>query len=351
MRPTHIYWFAYYNPASPSTRYRGKYVLESLKSEHGISYDFVFPDYDLNNLLRFARVYLSALLFRKEESLIVFQKIYSKGFYAKALLLLLFFRGKHTLYDTDDAEHLRFPPEIMHRFMRGCSICTVGSAALLKYVQHYNSHVHLLTSPIINHDYSKQERNKVFTIGWVGGYNSNKESSKEFGHKRSIENILLPAIKNLKFNVRFVLLGVTDSRDREALFHYFEESQQVTLETPLNIDWQNENFVYRYITLFDVGVSPMVDHEFNRAKSAFKIKQYSSCGVPVLASSIGENLRFVDNGYNGFLCDTSMEYEDKLTVIRNMTDPHYRQMCVAAKETTARFSMKNHCNTLLQQLS
>ena len=39
----------------------------------------------------------------------------------------------------------------------------------------------------------------------------------------------------------------------------------------------------------------MLNHPFNQAKSAFKAKQYLSCGIPVIASDVGENRKFVLN--------------------------------------------------------
>jgi glycosyltransferase involved in cell wall biosynthesis len=350
LRPVHIYWFAYYNTDSPSTRYRGRYVLQHLKAAHGVSYDLVVPGYGWRNVLHFVRVYAEALLFRKRNSWIVFQKIHSNGWYTRALLTLLSVRRRRTLYDTDDAEHLRFSTEVMHRFMKRCSACAVGSEALAVYVQRYNPDVFLLTSPVIDHVNTKRERNAVFTIGWVGGYNTNKESSEAFAHKKSVEETLLPALRDLKFNVRFVMLGVTEQSDRDSLARYFEKSR-VELDVPATIDWQDEDWVYRQIARFDVGVSPMVNHEFNRAKSAFKLKQYMSCGVPVLASAVGENKRFIAEGFNGFLCNTPDDYREKLCYLHELSDDRYAQISANAKTSSQAFNMTAHGEELLKQIA
>ena len=93
--------------ASGSYIEMGAQAVRQALQDAGIGYDLVFPGHDAVHVARFARVYLTVLLFRKPGSLVVFQKIYSSGWYGKALLLLLRLRPKHTLYDTDDAEHLR----------------------------------------------------------------------------------------------------------------------------------------------------------------------------------------------------------------------------------------------------
>ena len=43
----------------------------------------------------------------------------------------------------------------------------------------------------------------------------------------------------------------------------------------------------RYVGAFDIGIAPIADVPFNRAKSNVKVKEYAAMGVPWLASPIG----------------------------------------------------------------
>lgn len=43
----------------------------------------------------------------------------------------------------------------------------------------------------------------------------------------------------------------------------------------------------QYVSAFDVGIAPIADIPFNRAKSNVKVKEYAAVGVPWLASPIG----------------------------------------------------------------
>jgi glycosyltransferase involved in cell wall biosynthesis len=43
----------------------------------------------------------------------------------------------------------------------------------------------------------------------------------------------------------------------------------------------------RYVGTFDIGIAPIADTPFNRAKSNVKVKEYAAMGVPWLASPIG----------------------------------------------------------------
>jgi glycosyltransferase involved in cell wall biosynthesis len=42
---------------------------------------------------------------------------------------------------------------------------------------------------------------------------------------------------------------------------------------------------------FDVGIAPMADIDFNRARSNVKVKEYAAAGIPWLASPVGEYAR------------------------------------------------------------
>ena len=85
MKVKFIYWFAFYNPQSASVRYRGWYPLEFIRKNYGINSYFVCAGYKPVNVLRFMQAYFSALFFRKENSLIVVQRVYSNWIYANAL--------------------------------------------------------------------------------------------------------------------------------------------------------------------------------------------------------------------------------------------------------------------------
>lgn len=334
----HIYCFAFYDMSAPSVRYRIKYPLDLLYTEQGISYDLIHPGYDFKNMRKFLWVFLSALLFRKRNSLIIFQKIYTKGLYANALKMLLFFRPKKTFYDIDDAEYIRFEPNTVQHFMKHCETCTVGSETLKNYALQHNANVILLTSPVIAHQEIKTSRNALFTIGWIGFYS---------GHKDNLHSITFPAINTLKEPVKLVILGVRKAAHRQEIRDYFASNENIQIEIPEDIDWLDELSVYRQIKTFDVGISPLLDNEFNRAKSAFKLKQYLSAGVPALCSPIGENIHFLDEGKNGFFCDSPEAYTRAILKIKNMNDEQYQLLCKNTRSDLNRFSVRQYAMDLI----
>jgi glycosyltransferase involved in cell wall biosynthesis len=336
MKLSHIYWFTNYNLSSPSGRYRAKYPLEMLAGR-GIGSTLVYPGYALKNIIYFTLVFFTILFFRKKHSLIVFQKIYTKGIYAAALKTLLFFHPKHTVYDIDDAEYLKFSPETIHHFMKYCSSCTAGSKSLVEYARQYNPNVFLLSSPVIPHPHIKTKKNNVLTIGWIGYYNA---------HRESLKQLFFPALSQLDFPVRFILLGVDREQHRKEVNAYFSMNKAITVEIPEYIDWNDENSVYERIKEFDFGISPLLDTEMNRAKSAFKLKQYLSCGVPVLASPVGENLHFLQEQLTGYFCHSPEEFRQLLSTFRTMPDEAYALLSANALKSVQYFSLENYCDEL-----
>jgi glycosyltransferase involved in cell wall biosynthesis len=339
MEVKYIYWFSYFNTELPSVRYRATYPLEALRREQGVDYSIAYPGYDAKSIFRFARMFFSALLFRKKDSLIVVQKLYTNRVYAFALKTLLFFQRKNTQYDLDDAEYLVYPPERINYFIRNCAACSVASEALLQYARKLNPNTFLLTSPVIDHRQTKARKNETLTLGWIGCYGG--------AHRDSLFDLVFPAIKMLGFDVRLVLLGITEDEHRIEVAEYFANDKHVTLELPGDIDWLDEAAVYVRICAFDLGLAPLLDIEMHRSKSAFKLKQYLSCGVPTLASGIGENSRFIRHGENGFSCNTIGDYHRQMQAVNAMQANDYERLSSGARESVPGFTLTFYGETLL----
>jgi len=329
--PSHIYWFAYYNPDSPSTRYRGKYLLECLQEQHGQSYSFVYPGYRPGNILHFIRIFFEALFFRKKCSVIVFQKIYTRRLYGTALRLLLHFQRKNSIYDIDDAEYIRFPKGACLHFMGNCEKVVCGSEALAAKARSLNQEVWQATSPVIQHRETKQDRNPVLTLAWIGFFNA---------HQENLRQLIFPALEKLNHPVRLLLLGVNRPAQRQELLDYFGQLAQVEVEIPENLNWLDEESIYRQLARADLGLAPLLDNEVNRCKSAFKLKQYLSCGLPVLASPVGENLNFLEEGRNGLLCQEAEDFLSGIYKFMQMNDPAYWNFSQAALGSAEGFRME-----------
>jgi glycosyltransferase involved in cell wall biosynthesis len=78
-------------------------------------------------------------------------------------------------------------------------------------------------------------------------------------------------------------------------------------EIPWTIDGQ-----YEALSSSDIGLSPLPDNNFTRGKCGFKILQYYAAGLPVVASPVGVNSNYVQDGVTGFLAETKQQWIDRL---------------------------------------
>lgn len=73
-----------------------------------------------------------------------------------------------------------------------------------------------------------------------------------------------------------------------------------TRMVPWSLEKETENF-----HLLDIGLMPLEDDDWCRAKSGCKLRQYMSTGVPSVASAVGYNIELVEDGKTGFLIDSN----------------------------------------------
>lgn len=339
MKLKFVYWFSFYNINSPTVRYRGKFTLDALKEHHGIDSYMILPSYDPATILLFIKAYFSALLFPKEGSLIVIQSVYTRSMYATALKLLVKIRRKNVFYDLDDADYLRYPPQTIYYFLKNCSALTLGSSELVKNLSKYNKNTVLITCPTKDLNIIKQTKNEMLTIGWIGDFTK--------GHKESLLRTFFPALIDLPFKVKLILMGVQRKEEYEFLSKYFPDFKNVLIEIPQNIDWMDETGIQQRIASFDIGIATLLDDEFNRSKSAFKLKQCFNNGVPVLSSNIAENNVFIDPGENGYFCDTAEEFRQRIIEFNEMSPAEYKVFSDHARNSIHRFDVKKFCADLI----
>jgi hypothetical protein len=97
---------------------------------------------------------------------------------------------------------------------------------------------------------------------------------------------------------------------------------------------------------FSVGIMPLPDTAYTRAKAGFKLLQYMAAGVPVVASPIGVNAELIARSGGGFLADSPGEWESALETL--VADHTLRQrMGSAGKDFVARYAdLDGHAATL-----
>lgn len=112
----------------------------------------------------------------------------------------------------------------------------------------------------------RSPRTGEVVIGWTAA-GEHAHDLKELGIRDTLER-LLDAHPRLRVVSAGLQLGLPPDR-----YVYTEVVQYQRLA--------------RYVGAFDIGIAPIADVPFNRAKSNVKVKEYAAMGVPWLASPIG----------------------------------------------------------------
>ena len=91
---------------------------------------------------------------------------------------------------------------------------------------------------------------------------------------------------------------------------------------------------------FDIGIMPLPDDEWARAKAGYKVLQYMACGIPSVASPIGAGLALVRPGESGWLAADEAAWQDAL--VRLIADPDARRRMggVARERVEAEHSLR-----------
>ncbi len=306
-----IHYFAY-SKVAPSLRYRGKHLFKKIQNISNVKTKFYMPHW--KSFFPFLILLYKVLLKINKEDVYIVQKICDPSGYQK-LIFWIIKQSTKTIYDIDDAMYIIKDPSIIESFMKQVSHVVVASENLFNYAQKFNKNIHIITTPVPDvHNIQFERNNTIFTIGWIGMYKV---------HRENLFKIFFPIIKKISHPLRLSLLGLGTKKDILEITTYFADNKNIQIYAPLNIDWENEQKTQWQICSFDVGIMPLLDTEMNRGKSAFKLKQYLSCGVPTLASNIGDNKHFIIHDYNGYLCETKLAWKKYLEKIIAMPRINY----------------------------
>lgn len=115
-----------------------------------------------------------------------------------------------------------------------------------------------------------------------------------------IKNALQQIKKEFPDKIDIFLIGVTPNSSNEKWYETIVPPSTVGSSYPAFVNW------ITHCTPFDIGVTPLVDNEFNRCKSAIKFLDYSALGMATLASDLGVYAP-IRNGENGFLVANTEE--------------------------------------------
>lgn len=210
------------------------------------------------------------------------------------------------IYDTDDYLHdvpknnpcyTSYKPnspifKVMEEWIKKSDTLSVSTKKLAERYRYLNKN--LIINP-----------NSVDTENWEFRYKFNRPNKYKdqirigFAGSNTHYDDLKLIVRDLKYvqehylNTTLVIFGiqagpVVSNTDLRLLF---KDIPRVEFEEMVEV----RNYPIKLKSLhLDIGIAPLVDHQFNQSKSAIKFYEYSMCGVPTIASKVGEYCEVID---------------------------------------------------------
>ena len=203
--------------------------------------------------------------------------------------------GKPIIYALDDAQYQVVDPRYFDfRFRMADWVCT-GNTTIADYVRLFNANVRMVESSVDTDAVRPKQHDEHWPviIGWTGTLLDGT------GYLAIMRNVMQ------RLDQRFpVAFRVVSNRPFDAGGAAWVSNRRWTLEG----EWEN-------LHSFDIGVMPLPDDEFSRAKEGYKLKQYMAAGIPVVCSPVGQNTKLVQDGVTGFFAATEEEWVEKLALL------------------------------------
>ena len=235
--------------------------------------------------------------------------------------------GKKIIYDFDDAVMYspKAPdydsPSHFRRFRRSVKLADLviaGNSYLAEHARRFNSNIEILPTGLDTNSYNVeagQAKDDKIRLVWIGSKSTLRylaeiqPALEEIGSK--FENIILRVICDDSFQLKNLKVENCP---------WSEETQATDLST------------------CDIGLASLPDNRFTRGKCGFKILQYASAGLPVVASPVGVNAEYIRQGA-GFLAEGTSDWIDKISQLINDSKLR-KQMGQAGKEQVQKFDLK-----------
>lgn len=226
----------------------------------------------------------------------------------------LFLRCENVIYSTYDADYVYFPKKARYLFERSALVYATSESIAEKASEFVSNERIRYIPPSVDTDFfnpnisvSSDLKTDLLVLGWVGNPNVHGDNLR----------YLTDALQDVRFDdvmLRFLLGG--ESLPPDILSQL--EATGATLDLIEYVPWEE---VPEVINSFDVGFAPLRDTEFNRGRSSEKVREYMACGVPVIASDVGENPRLIPDE-TGILIDDGNSWAN---AVSKLSDPTVRE--------------------------
>jgi len=175
-------------------------------------------------------------------------------------------------------------------------IVVAGNSFLAEWFEPYARQVRIIPLAVDTGVFSPRQKGensneKAFTLGWIGTVSNYKY----------LESVFDPLCVFLSRHPQARLLVVSE---KNPLFIKQNKNAQIIF-----CHWSLQGEV-DLIRSMDVGLMPLDLTDWSRGKCALKLKQYLACGVPVIATPVGENAEILGKHKVGICAKTKQDWYD-----------------------------------------
>jgi glycosyltransferase involved in cell wall biosynthesis len=279
---------------SQSTQVRVLNVARSLETQYGMETKVMFPLRDSPQEMNVAIARADVAVFHRiQGSRHTWVDLGYLGALATAKRL-----RKKVIFDVDDAIHLTFPAIAQMVAMSSMAVFA-GSHALVGHYAKVSRSVSLVPSAVdidLIGPTPRKEKSDI-VIGWHGSVR---------GH---LDNLLL--LSNVlarlseKYDFTFKVVGTAGDLSLQRML------QQRFPRIRLNFGpdhWFAYSELPRFMSDVDIGLYPLRDSRWSRAKCSMKLLEYMAMELPSCSSAIGENSYIIRDEENGFLAANDSEW-------------------------------------------
>jgi len=167
----------------------------------------------------------------------------------------------------------------------------VGNEFLATYAKQYNANVEIIptTIDLVHvHNLKTTHQEELIRIGWTGSHTTMEYLP-----------LLVPTLKKLEQQFPIVFRVISN------------HPPEIELDCLEYVPWNKETEI-EDLSAIHIGVMPLEDSVWAQGKCGFKGLQYMSLEIPSVLSNVGVNSEIIDNGKNGFLCNSEGEWYEVL---------------------------------------
>ena len=199
-----------------------------------------------------------------------------------------FARGFNKSYD-------KYRRKSLPSFLKICKHIIAENSYLAEYTLRYNKNVSIITAPIDVEEFfpKRKNRGKIVILGWIGSAFTTNQL-----------RLLVPALEKISQKYPHVILKLIGADDTITF-------QNIRIQ---QVSW-SLNTMIEELQSFDIGLMPLDEDLFNKGRLGYKMIQYMSMGIPIVASNTGLNPEVVIENENGFLASNEQEWIDKLSLL------------------------------------